>query len=116
VTTGEAAGWRREMLGFDVGDSGDGVFWTAFLRSVKTRGLHGVQLVISDAHAGLKAIEAVVLGATWQRCRVQFLRNVLAQVPKGHAEMVAATHPLAPRRSRRWRRPNHSVQRRNDAQ
>ncbi|TDC47735.1 IS256 family transposase, partial [Jiangella ureilytica] len=65
--------------------------WTAFLRSLKTRGLTGVQLVISDAHAGLKhAIEAVLLGAAWQRCRVHFLRNVLAQVPKGHAEMVAA--------------------------
>jgi putative transposase len=58
---------------------------------LKTRGLHGVQLVISDAHAGLKAaIEAVLIGAAWQRCRVHFLRNVLAQVPKGHAEMVAA--------------------------
>ena len=53
--------------------------------------MHGVQLVISDAHAGLKhAIQAVLLGAAWQRCRVHFLRNVLAQVPKGHAEMVAA--------------------------
>jgi putative transposase len=91
VATGVAADGRREVLGFDVGDSEDGAFWTAFLRSLKTRGLGGVQLVISDAHAGLKqAIEAVLLGASWQRCRVHFLRNVLAQVPKGHAEMVAA--------------------------
>jgi putative transposase len=91
VATGVAADGRREVVGFDVGDSEDGAFWTAFLRSLKTRGLHGVQLVISDAHAGLKAaIEAVLLGVTWQRCRVHFLRNVLAQVPKGHAEMVAA--------------------------
>jgi len=91
VATGVAADGRREVLGFDVGDSEDGAFWTAFLRSLKTRGLAGVQLVISDAHAGLKAaIEAVLLGAAWQRCRVHFLRNVLAQVPKGHAEMVAA--------------------------
>src|SRR3954449_5423322 len=91
VATGVAADGRREVLGFDVGDSEDGAFWTAFLRSLKTRGLHGVALVISDAHAGLKAaIEAVLLGAAWQRCRVHFLRNVLAQVPKGHAEMVAA--------------------------
>ncbi|MFI0451129.1 IS256 family transposase [Actinomadura sp. 6N118] len=91
VATGVAADGRREVLGFDVGDSEDGAFWTAFLRTLKTRGLHGVQLVISDAHAGLKAaIEAVLLGASWQRCRVHFLRNVLAQVPKGHAEMVAA--------------------------
>jgi transposase-like protein len=91
VATGVAADGRREVLGFDVGDSEDGAFWTAFLRSLKTRGLHGVQLVISDAHAGLKAaIEAVLLGAAWQRCRVHFLRNLLAQVPKGHQEMVAA--------------------------
>lgn len=91
VATGVAADGRREVLGFDVGDSEDGAFWTAFCRSLKTRGLHGVQLVISDAHAGLKqAIEAVLLGAAWQRCRVHFLRNVLAQVPKGHADMVAA--------------------------
>jgi putative transposase len=86
-----AADGRREVLGFDVGDSEDGAFWTAFLRSLKTRGLSGVQLVISDAHTGLtQAIEAVLLGTSWQRCRVHFLRNVLAQVPKGHAEMVAA--------------------------
>ena len=91
VATGVAADGRREVLGFDVGDSEDGAFWTAFLRGLKTRGLHGVQLVISDAHAGLRAaIEAVLLGAAWQRCRVHFLRNVLAQVPKGNQEMVAA--------------------------
>ena len=91
VATGVAADGHREVLGFDVGDSEDGAFWTAFLRSLKTRGLSGVQLVISDAHAGLKnAIAAVLIGAAWQRCRVHFLRNVLAAVPKGHAEMVAA--------------------------
>jgi putative transposase len=92
VATGVAADGHREVLGFDVGDSEDGAFWTAFLRSLKARGLTGVQLVISDAHAGLKsAISSVLLGAAWQRCRVHFLRNVLAQVPKGSAEMVAAT-------------------------
>ena len=92
VATGVAADGHREVLGFDVGDSEDGAFWTAFLRSLKARGLHGVQLVISDSHAGLKAaIGSVLLGAAWQRCRVHFLRNVLAQVPKGSAEMVAAT-------------------------
>jgi putative transposase len=91
VATGIAADGRREVLGFDVGDSEDGAFWTAFLRSLKTRGLAGVQLVISDAHAGLKAaISAVLLEAAWQRCRVHFLRNLLALVPKGHQEMVAA--------------------------
>ena len=92
VATGVAADGHREVLGFDVGDSEDGAFWTAFLRSLRARGLGGVQLVISDAHAGLKsAIGSVLLGAAWQRCRVHFLRNVLAQVPKGSAEMVAAT-------------------------
>ena len=79
------------MLGFDVGDSEDGAFWTAFLRSLKARGLGGVQLVISDAHTGLKAaIGAVMLGAAWQRCRVHVMRNVLAVVPRGNTEMVAA--------------------------
>jgi putative transposase len=92
VATGVAADGHREVLGFDVGDSEDGAFQAAFLRSLKARGLGGVQLVISDAHAGLKtAIASVLLGAAWQRCRVHFLRNVLAQVPKGSAEMVAAT-------------------------
>src|SRR6187397_75814 len=91
VATGVRADGWREVLGFAVGDSEDGAFWTAFLRSLKARGLGGVQLVISDAHTGLKqAISAVLLGAAWQRCRVHFLRNVLAQVPKGSAEMVAA--------------------------
>ena len=91
IATGVRADGWREVLGFAVGDSEDGAFWTAFLRSLKARGLGGVQLVISDAHIGLKqAISAVLLGAAWQRCRVHFLRNVLAQVPKGSAEMVAA--------------------------
>ena len=91
VATGVTADGRREVLGFAVGDSEDGAFWTAFLRSLKTRGLAGTKLVISDAHAGLKAaIAAVMLGASWQRCRVHFLRNVLAVVPKGSQTMVAA--------------------------
>ena len=91
VATGVTSDGRREVLGFAVGDSEDGAFWTAFLRSLKTRGLAGTKLVISDAHAGLKAaIAAVMLGAAWQRCRVHFLRNILARVPKGSAEMVAA--------------------------
>ena len=91
VATGVSADGRREVLGFAVGDSEDGAFWTAFLRSLKARGLHGTALVISDAHTGLKAaIAAVMIGSSWQRCRVHFLRNVLAQVPKASAEMVAA--------------------------
>jgi putative transposase len=91
IATGVRADGWREVLGFAVGDSEDGAFWTAFLRSLKARGLGGVQLVISDAHTGLKqAISAVLIGTSWQRCRVHFLRNVLAQVPKGSSEMVAA--------------------------
>ena len=91
IATGVTADGGREVLGLDVGDSEDGAFWTAFLRSLKARGLYGVQLVVSDAHTGLKqAIAAVMAGAAWQRCRVHFLRNVLARVPKGSAEMVAA--------------------------
>jgi len=91
IATGVAADGHREVLGFAVGDSEDGAFWTAFLRTLKARGLAGTQLVISDAHTGLKtAIGAVLLGAAWQRCRVHFMRNVLARVPKGNAEMVAA--------------------------
>lgn len=91
IATGVTADGRREVLGFDVGDSEDGAFWTAFLRSLRSRGLSGVQLVISDAHEGLKAaIGAVFVGTSWQRCRVHFMRNILAVVPKGNAEMVAA--------------------------
>src|ERR687886_710112 len=91
VATGVTADGNREILGLAVGDSEDKAFWTAFLRSLRARGLSGVRLVISDAHEGLKAaIERVMLGASWQRCRVHFLRNVLAKVPTGSAEMVAA--------------------------
>jgi putative transposase len=91
VAVGVAADGRREVLGFDVGDSENEDFWTVFLRSLKTRGLGGVKLVMSDAHAGLKkAIGTVFQGASWQRCRVHFMRNVLAVVPKGSQEMVAS--------------------------
>jgi putative transposase len=91
VATGVCGDGRREVLGFAVGDSEDGAFWTAFLRSLKARGLSGVQLVIADAHLGLQqAVAAVMAGAAVQRCRVHFFRNVLARVPKGSAEMVAA--------------------------
>jgi putative transposase len=91
VATGVRRDGDREVLGLDVGDSEDGAFWTAFLRSLRARGLRGVKLVISDAHEGLKqAIAAVLLGSSWQRCRAHFMRNVLAKVPKGSADMVAA--------------------------
>src|SRR6476660_7706344 len=91
IATGVTADGRREVLGFDVGDSEDGAFWTAFLRSLKARGLGGGRFVTSDAPTGLKAaISSVFIGAAWQRCRVHFMRNVLAIVPKGNQEMVAA--------------------------
>ncbi len=91
IATGVTVTGDREVLGLAVGDSEDGAFWTAFARSLRARGLAGVRLVISDAHQGLKgAIAAVFLGAAWQRCRVHFLRNVLARIPRGRAEMVLA--------------------------
>jgi putative transposase len=91
IATGVSADGRREVLGCDVGDSENEVFWTDFLRSLRDRGLAGVQLVISDSHRGLtNAIDTVLAGAAWQRCRVHFMRNVLARVSKGQAEMVAA--------------------------
>jgi putative transposase len=91
VATGITADGGREVLGVDIGDSEDETFWTRFLRSVKDRGLGGVRLVISDAHAGLKAsIRKCFTGASWQRCRVHYVRNLLATVPRAHTEMVAA--------------------------
>ncbi len=91
VATGVTATGDREVLGVDIGDTENGAFWMAFLRSLRARGLGGVQLVISDHHAGLKtAIGSVMVGAAWQRCRVHFMRNVLAKVPKASADMVAA--------------------------
>ena len=83
VATGVRQDGNREVLGLDVGDSEDGVFWAAFLRSLRERGLSGVRLVVSDLHLGLKeAIEKVFIGASWRRYRVHFLRNALSSVPK----------------------------------
>lgn len=91
VATAVTAEGRREILGLDVGDSEDEVFWRGFLTSLKTRGLHGVQLVISDQHTGLTAaIRRCFQGAGHQRCRVHFARNLLAHVPRNQADMVAA--------------------------
>jgi putative transposase len=91
VATGVAMSGDREVLGCAVGDSEDEAFWTEFLRSLRARGLSGVRLVISDHHLGLKkAVATVMIGAAWQRCRVHFMRNVLARVPRTNAEMVAA--------------------------
>ena len=84
VATGITAGGDREILGVDIGDSEDETFWTGFLRSLRARGLGGVRLVISDAHAGLRAaIRRVLSGRLWQRCRVHYARNLLAARPQG---------------------------------
>jgi putative transposase len=80
----------REVLGMAVGPSEAEPFWSAFLRSLTRRGLRGVKLVISDSHEGLKAAAAKVLKATWQRCKVHFLRNALAHAGKGQRQMVLA--------------------------
>jgi len=83
---------EREVLGIDVGLGEDGAFWTEFLRGLISRGLRGVKLVISDAHLGLReAIATVLGGAAWQRCRVHFMRNALARVPRAAQNEVAAT-------------------------
>jgi transposase-like protein len=92
LAIGVNADGQREVLGLDVGPTEDGAFWHAFLRGLVARGLAGVELVVSDAHGGLRAaIGAVLHGAAWRRCRVHFLRNVLALVPKAAQELVAAT-------------------------
>jgi putative transposase len=80
----------REVLGMAVGPSEAEPFWSAFLRSLTRRGLRGVKLVIADSHEGLKAAAAKVLKATWQRCKVHFLRNALAHAGKGQRQMVLA--------------------------
>lgn len=91
IAIGVTSAGEREVLGLDIGASEDGAFWTEFLRGLVTRGLTGVELVVSDAHVGLKdAIASVLAGASWQRCRVHFMRNALVRVPKGAQHMVAA--------------------------
>ena len=111
VAIGVTAEGVREVLGVEVGPSEDGAFWRRFLRGLVARGLTGVQLVVSDAHEGLRqAIAAVLHGASWQRCRVHFLRNALALVPKGAQQLVAATirtvfaQPTAEQAREQWRR------------
>ncbi len=90
IAAGVNADGHREILGMDVITTEDGAGWTAFLRSLVARGLSGVALVISDAHVGLKAaIEAVLPGSSWQRCRTHFMRNLLTRVPKVHQSLVA---------------------------
>ena len=90
VATAVNAQGKREVLGLDTGASEDGAFWLSFLRSLSARGLAGVQLVVSDAHQGLKdAIAAVFTNAGWQRCRTHFMTNLLTRVPKSAQPMVA---------------------------
>ena len=92
LAVGVKASGERGILGFDLGPSEDGAFWLEFLRSLVARGLKGVQLVTSDAHEGLKqAIPAALQGASWQRCRVHFMRNLLTHVPKAAQQVVAAS-------------------------
>ena len=90
VAVGVNTDGRREVLGMDVGPSEAETFWTDFLRKLARRGLRGVKLVISDAHEGIKASVAKVMNATWQRCRVHFMRNVLAHAGRSGRRVVSA--------------------------
>lgn len=90
IAIGANTDGRREVLGMQVGASEAEPFWTDFLRSLTRRGLRGVKLVISDAHEGLKAAVRKVISASWQRCRVHFMRNVLVHAPAGQRRVVSA--------------------------
>ena len=90
IAVGVNSDGRREVLGMSIGASEAETFWTGFLRSLARRGLRGVKLVISDAHEGLKAAISKVLNATWQRCRVHFMRNALAHAGKSGRRVVSA--------------------------
>jgi transposase-like protein len=90
VAVGVNEDGRREILGLDVVTAEDGAGWLAFLRGLRARGLKGVKLVVSDAHPGLRdAIDSVLRGASWQRCRTHFVRNLLTRVPKVAHPIVA---------------------------
>ena len=90
IAVGVNGDGRREVLGLAIGASEAATFWTDFLRQLTRRGLRGVKLVISDAHEGLKAAISRVLNATWQRCRVHFMRNLLAHAGKHGRRVVSA--------------------------
>jgi len=90
IAIGVNSDGRREVLGMEIGASEAEPIWTAFLRKLTRRGLRGVKLVISDAHEGIKAAVSKVLCATWQRCRVHFMRNVLAHAGKSGRRVVSA--------------------------
>ena len=117
VAIGVNAEGVREVLGLDVGPSEDGSFWLRFLKGLIARGLKGVRLVVSDSHEGLKgAIQAVLVGASWQRCRVHWMRNALSYVPKGEQQLVAATirtvfaQPTPELTREQWRKVSDSFQ------
>src|ERR1019366_5638685 len=90
VAVGVNTDGRREVLGLAVGPSEAEVFWTDFLRGLARRGLRGVKLVTSDGHEGIKASVSKVMNCTWQRCRVHFMRNVMAHAGKSGRAMVSA--------------------------
>jgi putative transposase len=90
IAVGANAEGRREILGMAIGPSEAEPFWTEFLRGLARRGLRGVKLVISDAHEGIKAAVSKIMHCTWQRCRVHFMRNLLAYADKSGRRVVAA--------------------------
>jgi transposase-like protein len=90
VAVGVNSDGRREVLGIDIGPSEAETFWTSFLRKLARRGLRGVKLVVSDAHEGIKGAVSKVLNASWQRCRVHFMRNALAHAGKSGRRVVSA--------------------------
>src|SRR5881227_793746 len=92
VAVGVNSDGRREVLGMDIGPSEAETFWTAFLRKLARRGLRGVKLVVSDAHEGIKATVDKVLNASWQRCRVHFMRNALAHAGKSGRRVAHEVH------------------------
>ena len=109
IAVGVNGDGRREVLGMSIGASEAETFWTDFLRTLTRRGLRGVKLVISDAHEGLKAAITKVLNATWQRCRIHFMRNVLAHAGKQGRGVVSAfigtafAQPDADAAHKQWR-------------
>ena len=122
IATGVNADGKREILGLDVASSEDGAGWLAFLRGLAARGLSGVQLVTSDCHHGLRdAIAAVLPGASWQRCRAHYSRNLATKVPKSaqpgcprwsgpssSSPTPPPSAPSMPRSSPRWRQSSRT--------
>src|SRR6201995_3617087 len=90
IAVGVNSDGRREVLGMDIGPSEAETFWTEFLRKLARRGLRGVKLVVSDAHEGIKAAVSRIFTATWQRCRVHFMRNALAHAGRSGRRVVSA--------------------------